>query len=208
VKKLNRPLNVRDILALLVQLKAKEAAYPASLLAARRAEFLKNVASIQMHQGQGPSNMNNQGGSSSSTGNPSSAGKILSSSVHTASQTLNGILYAVVGVLSTIILAEVGYLYREEIREFLVPGSGNAESSVKITSPPEVLETPIPSLTSSPTITETITRSPLLPIINPADTDTLQPTSINQPASTLPPVATPTKDNPGLHLGQTKTPKP
>jgi hypothetical protein len=80
VEKVNRPLNVRDILALLVQLKAKEAEYPASLLAAKRTEFLKNVASMQIHEGHGPNNTKSQGNSSSNTRN--AAGKSLSGGLH------------------------------------------------------------------------------------------------------------------------------
>ena len=197
MKKFNRPVNLSDITTLLANLKAREAEYPASLLAARRAEFLKNVAGLQMHQGQGPSNVNGQGGTPSATNNASPAAKSLGSGLHTASQTLNGILYAVVGVLTTIILAEAGYLYREEIREFFIPGSRDVVSTEIYSPPPEASETPI-SPSPSPTVTGTITKAPILPTTKPDQTP--------QPATTLDPLITPT--DPGLHLGQTKTPKP
>jgi hypothetical protein len=203
VKKFNRPINPRDIATLLAQLKAREAAYPASLLAARRVEFLKKAASIPLYGGHGPNNTETRGNSSSNTGHASSAGKSLSSGVQTASHTLNGILYAVVGVLTTVILAEVGYLYRDEIREFLVPESGEVVSSETLpsplSSPSETSETPSSSPTPSPTITGTSTQSPLLPLIHPSQTP--------QPAKTSVPGIIPTSTH-GLHLGQTKTPKP
>jgi hypothetical protein len=102
MKKFNHLINPQDIVALLAQLKVSEAEYPSSLLAARRADLLKKVANIQAHDGEGPNDVQGQSNSSSTstTGKSSTVGKSVSG-IHTASQTLTGILYAIVGIMTT-----------------------------------------------------------------------------------------------------------
>jgi len=196
---MKRQFSLRDILSLLMQLKTREDEYPAALLAARRADFLAKVATIHPPDGRGPQN-NTQAQSNSSPSSVNGGGSTAlkgMSGVQTATQTLNTVLYAIVGVVSTIVLAEAAYLYREEIRDFFLPNDGKTVST-------ESQPLPLPSETPLPDTTASVspTTTPFTPLV------ATKPNGSNTPIpdhTTVPPVSTPTK--PGNRYGQeTKTP--
>jgi len=185
---------------LLMQLKAREDEYPAALLAARRADFLAKAASMHPPDGKGPQN-NTQAQSNSSPSSMNGGGSTAlkgMSGVQTATHTLNTVLYAVVGVISTIVLAEAAYLYREEIRDFFLPNDGKAVSTATQPVPLLPSETPLPNTTSSVSPTTTSLTSQAETKQNGSNTPIPDHTAV-------PPVSTPTK--PGNRFGQvTKTP--
>ena len=157
MNKMKRHFSLRDILSLLMQLKAREDEYPAALLAARRADFLAKAASMHPPDGKGPQN-NTQAQSNSSPSSINGGGSTAlkgMSGVQTATHTLNTVLYAVVGVISTIVLAEAAYLYREEIRDFFLPNDGKAVSTATQPVPLLPSETPLPDTTASVSPTPT-----------------------------------------------------
>lgn len=228
MKKIKRPITPQDIITLLAQSKAGEAGYPPSLLAARRAEFLKKAASMQSQSGEGPKDTPDQGNSSSSSNarNISNAGKSMGGA-HSASQILNGILYAIMGIMVTVILAEVTYLYKDRIRELFLPGREEVVSPATLPPYSSPAASDLPA-TPSPMQTPTTSLSPLQPTdvvigntalpgnaATPVSTQTLpgnrygNTTRTPMPASTNQSlIATSTKSSPGSNAGQTKTPKP
>lgn len=197
---MKRHFNLRDILSLLMQLKTREDEYPAALLAARRADFLAKVANMHPPDGKGSQN-NTQAQSnsspSSSTGGGSTALKGISG-VQAATHTLNTVLYALVGVIFTVVLAEAAYLYREEIRDFFLPNDGRAVSTEIQPVPLLPSETPLPDTTASVSPTTT----PLTPQVATKQNGSNTPIPDH---TAVPPVSTITK--PGNRYGQvTKTP--
>ncbi|MGE5073834.1 MAG: hypothetical protein ACM3MF_10430 [Anaerolineae bacterium] len=107
----------------------------------------------------------------------------------------------------TVYGAVTAYTYRDAIKQLLLPGAGNATPFPSLSAPVNTLPPVQPTLTGSetPTPTGTLTAVP------PAIAETPQPGQTQVVNPTEPPTqaaAQPTKTNPGLHLGQTKTPSP
>jgi hypothetical protein len=102
----------------------------------------------------------------------------------------------------TVYGAVTAYTYRDAIKQLILPGSGNVTPFPSLSVPVDTLGPLQPTLTGSETPTPTGTLTPI-PLI--AETPGSGNTQVVNP--TQPPIsAPPTK--PGLHLGQTKTPKP
>jgi hypothetical protein len=212
-----KQLDQRELFSLLGQLKNKEAQYPAALLAARRAGFVAQVAALPTTPltGQGGSSGSSSSGSSgSSTGSGGSAGSGGSSVLGAPAHAIETALQYVLAGILTVMAGTVAYVYQDEIRDLLNPPAPTAEviDFEPPTATPVDTSTAIPTSTPSPTVIVTFaqpTDENGLPVATPTvvvptpEPPTEPPTE--PPPPTDPP---PTPTDPGLHLGQTKTPKP
>jgi hypothetical protein len=211
-----RQINQSEVFELLGQLKNKKVEYPDELLAARRAGFIALVNTIQVI----PQSGSGQGGSGSSSGSGGSGGT--SGSGISGSSTIPGasahaletVLGYVLAGAVTVLAGTVAYVYQDEIRDLLNPPAPTAEviDFEPPTATPVDTSTAIPTSTPSPTVIVTFaqpTDENGLPVATPTvvvptpEPPTEPPTE--PPPPTDPP---PTPTDPGLHLGQTKTPKP
>ncbi len=192
-------LNQSELIALLGQLKNKKAQYPAELQVARRAAFVAQIQAINL-----PSHGGGQQGGQGYGGQDASAGsQFMGAPAHAIETALQYVLAGLVAVM----VGTAAYVYQDEIRDFINPPTPAIEmiDTAAPTLTPLNTATEIPSDTPTPTIavsTPTPNKDDGQPIV---PTPTLEPAP-TQPPPTQPPPPTPT--NPGLHLGQTKTPKP
>jgi len=178
VKLFNRRRNIHSLLG---QLKSS-GEYPPELLKARRSQYLKRAADLGM-------------GAALSAKALAILKASLASTLELALQVALSVMVAGLAVTASVV-------YKDEILEFFSPNHGGITASevaplvVTPTPMPEETETLIPVETSTATDTFGFTPTP-----------TATPTqAINNPENPAPSAPTPT--NPGLHLGQTKTPKP
>jgi len=185
-----KPLDPNEMIAMLGLLKGKNVQYPPELLAARRADFVTKLKSMQSTV---TTETSGSSSSSSSTSTPSTSGsEMFGVPVHTLETVLQYVLAGMVALL----IATAAYVYRDELLALL-----NNEPTPEI----QLVDTPLPATTELAIPSDTATASSTAPSV----LATPEPEQ-NQPVSTEPaptdPQPTPTK--PGLRLGNTKTPKP
>jgi hypothetical protein len=190
----NKPLKPKEVTDLLSKLKSTTPEYPNDLMAARKAAFLKKAISIKL-EGKGPSGKGGQQGGSGGSG--TTAGGTAAG---------QGFLWpAVVGIFVVAAMLLAGYLYREQIINLLEENNAAAlvespvPTSMNMTTSAPVATTPTPSGLDTPTSTEIVTTGTATIIGSP------NPEGIVIMNGTPVLVGTPggTKDNPGLHLGET-----
>ena len=192
-----RSINPREIIRLLSKLKSETPEYPAELLDARKAAFLKQAVTLKI-EGKG------QGGEGGQEGGTGGAG---GSALGGGTAAQGFLLQALVGFLVVAALLLTAFAYREQIGEILKNGNNLVAIAETGTAPvlttPTALATVSPGLTGSPTAvtpTSTPTGVELISVEGITVIDgTLYVDGI--PAITGTPGGT--KPNPGLHLGQT-----
>lgn len=190
-----RQINQSEVFELLGQLKNKKVEYPEELLAARRAGFIALVNTIQVipqsGSGQGGSGSSSGSGSSGGSGGSSGSGFSGSSTIPGASaHALETVLGYVLAGAVTVLAGTVAYVYQDEIRDLINPPAPTVEMIDSVEPTP----TPVSTATEIPTPTIVVTTA------TPPPPDKDGQTTSSEPE--------PTKTNPGLHLGNTKTPKP
>lgn len=177
----------QDIIRLLNRWGKRGFVYPSKLQSKRRSAFLAAGASLLLH--------------GAGKGGGTSGGESLSATSHGAAVPMAAATKVTLGILSTVILGLSSYVgaivyeNRDAIRDFI-----RGEIPTLVQESP----TPLPTGTAifTPTlITETPTPSPTGTLGIIGITGTVE----NQDGGATP-QSTPTK--PGLHIGQTKTPKP
>jgi hypothetical protein len=191
----NRELREQDIVNLLGRWKDRKYPYPSAMQEKRRAAFLASAAALLI------------GGLKAGL-----AAKSLSASAHGSAAPMTAGMKITLGILSTAIIGVSSYvgviLYNE--RDTLIDLlRGEPTATLSIAAPTSAsggaTAASTPSLTATPTPTTSATAlSEATPTQNnyqPVASSTPLP-----PATLTKPVATSTK--PGLHVGQTKTPKP
>ena len=193
-----RSMNSEEVIKLLSKLKAETPDYPADLMAAKKAAFLKQAVNIKIDS-KGQGGEGGQHGGSSGSGGPGSA---LGGGPTALWQSLIGII-VVAGIVLT------AYMYRDQISDLLaerevsaLAGSrGDSEEPVDPavapeSSPPTTLTLAVPPIG----IELTATPDPSSP-----DDVTEDLTIDGRPDPSIVVEGTPKglKDNPGLHLGQT-----
>ena len=173
-----RQISEDKILALLGLLKDTQVQYPPDLLAARRDEFNNRV------------NASNIGGASG--GIPS---QFFGMSAHTFELVLQYLLAGMIALL----VATLAYVYQDELRQLFTADATPTVQMMIETVPPQSDSSDGISTDSEPTATATLQPTPTLVTSTPdPDADDQNGTG-GQDADP--------KDHPGLHLGQTKTPK-
>lgn len=196
-KMLERSFTSNDIIGLLSKLKLKTPDYPVELLAARKAAFLKQAATVHIDSP-------NQGGKGGGDGGGSLSGGSGGSGALGGMTTAQGILLqAVIGVWVIAAMLTAAYVFRNQIVDLL---QDYGVVSVEMTqvpyfdSPAPVTEIPSQEVPPTETIFPTGTAVP--GVISNEETSP-ETSSDTQDASG------PTdenNDNQGLHLGQTPGP--
>lgn len=193
-----RSLNPKEIIRLLSKLKSETPEYPAELLDARKAAFLKQAATLKI-EGKGQSG---EGGQEGGAGGSGGSGPALGGG--TAAQGI--LLQALVGLSVVAALLLTAFAYREMIGEIL-NGNGIVAVAESGTAPgvstPTAIATASPGLTGSPTAGTPTATAPGLEVINVEGITIIDGTVYidGVPVGESTPVGTNT--NPGLHLGQT-----
>jgi len=173
-----KPMSTKEITDLITQLKSETPDYPADLLAARKAAFLKQAVNISISTKGGP--QGSSGGSGAAVGGGATSQGIL--------------LQALIGISVVAALLLAAFAYRNQIPD---PSQGNeVVAQEEISSPlaPEVVVVETDSLLpliTAPRVTPTVT--PWTPV---DDSDPSKPSVAAAQAEK-------TKTNSGLHLGQT-----
>ena len=179
--KLTNPLELRNVIKLLKGLKSVKAQYPSDLLAARRAQFVKEINATKISIKESKAN----------TLTPNNFG-------------LETILQFVLAGMVSMLIVAAAYVYQDELSDFFLPKS----TEVPIISTIPSTQDAFPIIPSSVvTFTPTSTPTP----ISIREESNPEPTEIKpdpKPTASNPTETNPTETNPGLHLGQTKTPKP
>lgn len=199
----NRELSEQDIIRLLGRWKERSYPYPAGMKEKRRSAFLAAASALLA------------GGLAGGLAKATLAGKSISTSGggHAATAPMTAGMKVTLGILSTVIIAVSSYLgvviynERDTLIDFLF-GKGTPTPIMVVptnsaSSPNGSAGTP----TSSPTATPTpsVTMSPTFPpTTSPGQNFVASPT-VAPSATPIPP---PTSTKPGLHVGQTRTPKP
>lgn len=184
---LARSLTPDDVMGLLFKLKATTPDYPANLLVERKAAFLKQAIAIKFD---GPGQGGSQGG-----GNGGGSGPAGSGTLGGASATQGILLYAVIGVWIIAAMLTAAYVFRDQIINLLqdngivveMTQAPAVDAPFPVISSP-VIEVPSPEITIPP---ETATPDTL------SDEET-PPEALSDTQDT-----SDTKEDPGLHLGQT-----
>jgi hypothetical protein len=184
----------QDVIRLLNRWKGREYPYPSDLQSKRRSAFLAAGASFLLH------------------GAGKAIGKSVSRAGHADAPMTIG-MKITLGVLSTVILAQIAYLgltYYKDIVAWINRMQGNPTPSLVVPSPvPYSTEPNLGTITPTFTVSPTATATP-----TPIPTEStnwwgIQPTAtISTPTISIPTISIPTETNPGHHYGQTKTPKP
>ena len=195
----NKPLKPKEVTDLLSKLKSTTPDYPADLMAARRTAFVKKAIAVKL-EGKGPGGKGGQHGGSGGSG--TTAGGSVAG---------HGFLWAaVVGgfVVAAMLLAS--YIYREQIMNLFeddnVAALVESTTPSDLSTPTPVAMTPTPFDLATPTSTEGITGTPTASTLEPGDIVIVDGTPfVVDPSGTLVVEGTPdaTKENPGLHLGET-----
>jgi len=189
----HRSLNPKDIIGLLSKLKAGTPEYPVDLLAKRRAAFLEQAIAINFY---GKGHGGKGGGDGGSAGSAGSGGSGALGGTTTAQ---GFVLQAVVGMSVVAAMLTSAYLLRDQIVDLF---QGNGIVSAEVTQAPlmEPTDTLIAPATETLPATVTITAVTITPSGTPgAETGSEDPSEIQN-------VPDGTKDNSGLHLGQTPGP--
>jgi hypothetical protein len=179
-------INEQDVIRLLKRWGGRKYPYSADLQSKRRSAFLAVGASMLL----------------AGAGKIGISGKSSSMAGHAAEIPMTIATKVTLGVLSTVILGLSSYLgvivyeNRDAIRDFI---QGDIPTLVQ--------ESPVPSSTESPFITSTLLSSETP---TPTPTGTLLVTGTPEGPNAQGGIATsaePGPTKPGLHIGQTKTPK-
>lgn len=177
-------LNSQDVISLLSKLKDRTPDYPVDLMAARRATFLQAVVAIQIHG----SGMSGKGGGDGGIGGTGGSGG--SGALGGASAAQSILLQAVIGVWIIAAMLTAAYVFRDQIIDLL---QDNGIVPVEMTQAPST-EATAPALITPATEISPTAATPISVTAVPGD-------SLNIEAS--PEILDNTKDDPGLHLGQT-----
>jgi hypothetical protein len=194
----NKPLKPKEVTELLSKLKSTTPDYPVDLMAARKAAFVKKAIATKL-EGKGPGGQHGGSGGSGTTAGGTTAGQ--------------GFFWqAAIGLLVAAALLVAGYIYREPIIN-LLDGDGTSlvespmPSSTEVSTLTPVAITPTPSAFATPTLTDIVTTdTPTAVTLKPGVIIIISGTPyIVDPFGTPVVAGTPegTKDNPGLHLGET-----
>lgn len=200
-----RSMNSEEVIKLLSKLKAETLDYPADLMAAKKAAFLKQAVNIKIDsKGQG-----GDGGQQGGSGGSGGTGPALGGGSSALWQSLIGII-VVTGIILT------AYMYRDQISDLLAERevaalAGSREDSEEPSQPVDPVVAP-----------ESVSPAELTLAVSPSE---IEPTGTPVPPSSDDdediiidgrpvvdedvPVDDPDdeiKDNPGLHLGQTPGP--
>jgi hypothetical protein len=195
-----RSLNSQDIIGLLSKLKAGTPDYPTGLMAARRASFMKQAVTLKIH-GRGHSGKG--GGDGGSAGSGGSGGSGALGGMSTAQSIL---LQAVIGVWIVAALLTAAYVFRNQIIDLL---QDNHLISVKMTQAPAIDSTLPVLVTPATEISPTqATSTSIPPTATPGTLSSGTPGIEATPdgSSIIQNTPDSTKDNQGLHLGQTPGP--
>lgn len=195
-----RSLNPQDIIGLLSKLKAGTPDYPAGLMAVRKAAFMKQAVALKIH---GHGHSGKDGGDGGSAGSSGSGGSGALGGMPTAQSIL---LRAVIGIWIIAALLTAAYVFRNQIMDLL---QENHLISVEVTQAPAIDSTlPVlvtPATEISPTVvTPTSTTATATPGTLSSGTPGIQTTP--ESSSGIQNTPDGTKDNQGLHLGQTPGP--
>ena len=186
---IERSLNPKEVIDLLAKLKNQTPDYPQNLIAARKAAFLKQVVAVKI-DGKG------QGGQHGGSGGPGGSGPVSGSGLAAKGflwQTLIGI-----GMIVAMLLAT--FAYRDQIVDLLAGNDVTALVETAIpsnVSPPAIVPVSTPSAPTKPTSTASPTE-----VVPTGTTTILDDTTIDD-YSIFEEAPGDTKDNPGLHLGET-----
>jgi hypothetical protein len=179
-------LNPKDIIELVSRLKAETPEYPADMLAARKAAFLKQAATIKIQVDSQGGDGGQQGGSgTAASGGPAASGLLL--------QVVIGI-----GLIAALLLAT--FMVRDQISDLL---QGNEVVTVEGSSTPSTLSTPSALATASPVSTMSPTEIIPTGTATSVDNTNLNGIPIIESASVVEGTPEGTNPNSGLHLGQT-----
>ncbi len=179
-----------ELVRLLGKLRDRGPAYPARLYTPRRAAVLAALAALQL------------GGAVAGVSLFAKIAKIVKGMGMVEKIVLGVEVAAVTGM--TAYGAATAYVYRDQLKQLLLPPTAITSPFPSLSVPSSLLgteaaltESPTPSPTGSLTVTPTFFL-----ITQPSGGDSTPPPP---PAQATQPPPQPT--NPGLHLGQTKTPK-
>ena len=178
-------LDSNKILVLLGLLKDTSVQYPPELLAARRAGFVEQIKGAQ-----------------STIKGETSGSQIFGVSTHALEVVLGYVLAGMIVVL----IATLGYVYQDELRDLLIDDVTPDVQIVDTTLPP-----PQPTVIDTPSDTATLppTTAPVLVTSDPKEEQPATADSIEEPPLPTQPAATqPPPTKPGERIGHTKTPKP
>lgn len=196
---LKRSIRNREIIAMLGQLRYIDSGYPPELYSKRRAAFLALLALPAFLPGSAPT--------------------VPLGEVHAAHATMSFGLKVALVAASTIVIgvsAFLGIIDREQ-REAIVNWLAGGAPTPALVTP--LAQSPLsvsPTVTALPTLTVSSPSSTPTPTVIATGTQTpsptLSPTAVWTATNESPPqskaTATLEPTNPGLHLGQTKTPRP
>jgi hypothetical protein len=179
-------LHSQDIIGLISKLKESTPEYPTDLLAARKAAFLQQAVAINI-DGNGLSGKGGGDGGIGGTGGSGALGGM------STAQTI--LLQAVIGVWVVAAMLTAAYVFRDQIID-LLQDNGIMEMT-QIPSGEFAVPATIAPATEIPTIEFTSTPIPTAPDNQPV----IETAPDNSSDSQSTPEST--KQNPGLHLGQT-----
>lgn len=189
---LERSLNPQDIIGLLSKLGASTPDYPADLMAARKAAFTEQAVAVKFH-GHGHSGKGGGDGGSAGSGGSGALGGMTSA---------QGImLQAVIGVWIIAAMLTVAYVFRNQIIDLL---QNNHLISVEVTQVPAIDST-LPALTTPATeVSPTSTLWTATPGVPSSESPSIEVAPDG--SSEIQNTPDGTKDDQGLHLGQTPGP--
>jgi len=173
--------NPEEIISLLSKLKESTPEYPADLMAARKAAFLKEAIALQIH----PRGMSGKGGGDGGLSGTSTLGGM------SAAQSI--LLQAVIGVWIIAAMLTAAYIFREQIIDLL---QQNGIVTLEVTQAPSS-DSLIPTTLAPNTEVPPTEITPLVETPVPGE-----PKEGESPAE-IQEAPTDAKNNPGLHLGQT-----
>ena len=188
----------QEIIGLLSKLKDSTPDYPANLMAARKAAFIKQTLAIKLHGHSGKG-----GGDGGSAGSGGSGGSGALGGMSTAQGIM---LQAVIGVWIIAAMLTAAYVFRNQIIDLL---QNNHIISVEVTQVPAIDST-LPDLITpatevSPTEgTPTSISATATPGAPSGESPNIEVTP--DASSSIQNTPDDAKDNPGLHLGQTPGP--
>ena len=193
-----RSFTSNDIIGLLTKLKLRTPDYPSDLMAIRKAAFLKQAITIKF---EGPK----QGGKGGGDGGSLSSGSSGSGALGGMSAAQTVLLQAVIGVWIIAAMLTAAYVFRDQIIALL---QDYDIVSVEMTQVPSIdssapaIESPVIEI-PSPDASSTVDTSPSATALPDAS---VEGETVSDPATGEQETSEPsdnTKDNPGLHLGQT-----
>ena len=185
-------LRPEELIALISKLKDKTPDYPVDLMAARKAAFLSQASAIKIDV----NNQGGKGGQGGASGGPSGIGFGGLSGIE------GFLLQAVIGVWIIAAMLTAAYVFRDQIIDILQENDIFVVEDTRLS--PDALDVSIPPEESLPSVVDMpATETPTTEIV-PA-TENSEPGAQNnaEPFESIPDDS---KDNPGLHLGQTPGP--